>query len=301
MRYRPFGASGSTVSALTLSLGLDALAKGPAAAEDMIYSALESGINSYRLETADPVLAEVVGKALTNVDRKLLNVSLMLGTGDGKRGSERDFTAQGMTGFIDRALHLSGLGWFDTAILQQPGEDELPQTSLNALKALRATERVKFLGIAGEDEVMDTYVSTGAFDVLLTPYHVNVDWRVQSRVRTAREQDMAIVAYDYFPESLNSIKKVTAIHQPKKGFFGFGGTNKSPLAGAGTFAFLHETPNWSAEAICLAHAMTNPSICSVIISSADAERLNALAAIPERDMPPGLAAQIEMARVRTAA
>ncbi len=301
MRYRPFGASGSTVSALTLSLGLDALAKGPAAAEEMIYSALESGINSYRLETADPVLAEVVGKALLNVDRKLLNVSLMLGTGDGRRGSERDFTAQGMTGFIDRALHLSSLGWFDTAILQQPGEDELPQSSLNALKALRATERVKFLGIAGEDEVMDAYVSTGAFDVLVTPYHVNVDWRVQSRVRAAREQDMAILAYDYFPESLSSSKKVAAIHQPKRGFFGFGGARKNPLAGAGTFAFLHETPNWSAEAICLAHAMTNPSICSVIIRTADVERLNALAAIPERDMPPGLAAQIEMARVRTAA
>ncbi len=301
MRYRPFGASGSTVSALTLSLGLDALAKGPAAAEEMIYAALESGINAYRLETADPVLAEVVGKALTNVDRKLLNVSLMLGTGDGKRGSERDFTAQGMTGCIDRALHVSGLGWIDTAILDQPGEDELPQSSLNALKALRATERVRFLGIAGDDEVMDTYVSTGAFDVLATPYHVNVDWRVQSRVRAAREQDMAILAYDYFPDSLNSIKKATAIHKPKKGFFGFGATRNDPLAHAGTFAFLHQTPNWSAEAICLAHAMCDPSICSVIVTSGDAERLNALAAIPERDMPPGLAAQIEMARVRTAA
>lgn len=302
MRYRPFGASGSTVSALTLSLGIDALARGPAAAEEMIYSALEAGINSYRLETADPVLAEVVGRALTNVDRRLLNLSLMLGTGDGKRGSERDFTAPGMTGFIDRALHVSGLGWFDTAILQQPGEDELSQSSLNALKALRATERVKFLGIAGEDEVMDTYVSTGAFDVLVTPYHVNVDWRVQSRVRQAREQDMAILACDYFPESLDTPRKAASLVGPRRGFLGLGRRkNNSPLAGAGTFAFLHETANWSAEAICLAHAMTNPSICSVIILSADAERLNRLAAIPERDMPPGLAAQIEMARVRTAA
>ncbi|MBB5746830.1 oxidoreductase [Brevundimonas variabilis] len=302
MRYRPFGASGSTVSTLTLSVGLDALAAGPEAAESLIYSALETGINSYRLETADPVVAEVVGRALSNMDRRLLNVSMTLGTGDGRRNSERDFSAEGMTGYIDRALNVSGLKWFDTAILQQPAEDELSQPSLNALKALRATERVKYLGIGGDDDVLDTYVSTGAFDVLVTPYHVNVDWRIQSRVRQAREQDMAILTYDYFPESLNTPSKAANIAKPKFGFFGLGQRrNKNPLASVGTFAFLHETPNWSAEAICLAHAMTNPSICSVIINAADARRLDQLANIPERDMPPGLAAQIEMARVRTAA
>ena len=301
MRYRPFGASGSTVSTLTLSVGLDVLAGGPDAAEALIYSALETGINSYRLETADPVVAEVVGRALSNVDRRLLNVSMMLGTGDGRRNSERDFTAEGMTGLIDRALNVSGLKWFDTAILQQPAEDELSQPSLNALKALRATERVRFLGIGGDDDVLDTYVSTGAFDVLATPYHVDVDWKVQGRVRQAREQDMAILAYDYFPDSLNTPSKAANIAKPKLGFFGLGQSRrKDPLATVGTFAFLHQTPNWSPEAICLAHAMTNPSICSVIIHAADARRLDLLAVIPERDLPPGLAAQIEMARVRTA-
>ena len=302
MRYRPFGASGSTVSTLTLSVGLDALSGGPDAAEALIFSALEAGINSYRLENADPVVAEVVGRALSNVDRRLLNVSMMLGTGDGRRNSERDFRAESMTGFIDRALNVSGLKWFDTAILQQPGEDELSQPSLAALKALRATERVRFLGIGGDDDVLDTYVSTGAFDVLATPYHVNVDWKVQSRVRQAREQDMAILAYDYFPESLNTPSKAANLTKPKLGFFGLGRRRENnPLANAGTFAFLHDTPNWSAEAICLAHAMTNPSICTVIIRASDARRLDLLATIPERDMPPGLAAQIEMARVRTAA
>jgi hypothetical protein len=34
-----------------------------------------------------------------------------------------------------------------------------------------------------------------------------------------------------------------------------------------------------------------------MIKAMDADRLNLLAAVPERDMPPGLAAQIEMARV----
>lgn len=304
MRYRPYGPSGAAISTLTLSLGIDAVSRGPEIAADLIYSALEAGINSYRLETADPVLAEVVGHALGNVERKLLNVSLALGRGDGRRGGDRDFSAEGMTHAIDRALHVSGLGWIDMALLEEPAEPELPQSSLNALKALRATERLRYLGVSGDGEVMDAYVSTGAFDVLATPYHVNSDWRVRSRLRAAREQDMAILAYDYFPEALDTARKAAAAHKPKKGLFGLGSggrSKKDPLAGVGTFAFLHQTPHWDAESICLAHVMADSSVSSVLIQARDAQRLNALAAIPERDMPPGLAAQIEMARVGTAA
>jgi aryl-alcohol dehydrogenase-like predicted oxidoreductase len=304
MRYRPFGASGGAVSSLTLSLGVDALARGEKPAHELIYEALEAGINAYSLETADPVLAEVLGHALANVDRKLLNVSLHLGAGDGRKGSARDFSAEGITGAIDRCLHVSGLGWFDLAILDEPGEHELPQSSLSALKALRATERVRYLGVAGEGEVMDAYVSTGAFDVLATPFHVNVDWRVRSRMRAAREQDMVILAYDYFPEALNTEKKAATVNQQpvRKGLFGFTGgkperPKDDPLANVGTFAFLHRTPNWTAEAICLAHAMTDPNVASVLVRATDPERLAVLAAVPERDMPPGLSAQIEMARV----
>ncbi len=303
MRYRPFGPAGQAVSCLTLSLGVRDIAGGRQVGRELVYSALEAGINSYRLETADPLLAEVLGEALRHVDRKLVQVSLTLGAGDGRRGSGRDFSAEGITSAIDRALHTSGLGYFDLAILDEPGDHELPQSTLNALKALRATERVRLLGIAGDGEVMDIYVSTGAFDVLATPFHVNATWQVRSRLRAAQEGDMAIFVYDYFPDSLNTAKKAAAVHAPKKGFFGFGGSPKStegPHAHAGAFAFLHRTNNWTAEAICLAYALTDPSVSSVMIAASDVERLNTLSLVPDRDMPPGLGAQIEMARVANA-
>ena len=35
----------------------------------------------------------------------------------------------------------------------------------------------------------------------------------------------------------------------------------------------------------------------MLIEASDVERLNTLAQVPDRDMPPGLAAQIEMARI----
>ena len=294
MRYRPFGATGTAVSSITLSFGDAALARGRKAGLELIYSALEAGVNTFRLETADPVAAEVLGEALSYVDRALVCVILTLGVGYG-RGPDRDFSAEGMTGAIDRALHFSGLGWVDLALLQEPGQHELPQASLQALKTMRATDRIKLLGVAGGGEVMDAYVSTGAFDVLATPLDINVDWRIRNRIRSAREQDMAIFAYDYFHD-----RRHRAPDEPifKKSLFGLGKAKRPPdTPQKDAFGFLYRTQGWTAEAICLGYVLSDPSVSSVIVRADDPERLAILTAVPERDMPPGLAAQIEMARV----
>ncbi|MND77078.1 Aldo/keto reductase family protein [compost metagenome] len=302
MRYRPFGGTGAAVSNLTLSLGTEALGRGRAALSELIFTALEAGVNSYHLENADPALAEIVGEALGHVERRLVCVGVTLGVGDGRRKGFRDFSAEGLTGSIDRALHASGLGWFDVAVLDEPADDELPQASLTALKALRKAGHVKLLGVSGDSPVMDVYVSTGAFDVLYTPFHVNVEWRIRSRMRAARERDMAIFTYDYYPESLSTERKAAGAGTPrKKGLFGFGAKPvEQGLANAGSFAFLHQTPNWTAESICLAFILTDPAIASVMVDAINPERMEALALVPERDLPPGLSAQIEMARVGSA-
>ena len=303
MRYRPFGGTGAAVSNLTLSLGAEALARGRAGLSELIFTALEAGVNSYHLENADPVLAEIVGEALGHVERRLVCVGMTLGVGDGRKKGFRDFSAEGLSGAIDQALHASGLGWFDVAVLDEPADDELPQASLIVLKAQRKAGHVRLLGVSGDAPVMDVYVSTGAFDVLYTPFHANVEWRIRSRMRAARERDMAIFTYDYFPESLSTERKAAGAGAApkKKGLFGFGAKPvEQGLANAGSFAFLHQTPNWKAEEICLAFTLTDPAIASVIVEAINPERMEALAAVPERDLPPGLSAQIEMARVGSA-
>ena len=304
MRYRPFGATGAAVSNLTLSLGHEALGRGRAALSELIFTALEAGVNSYHLENADPVLAEVVGEALGHVERRLVCVGLTLGVGDGRKKGYRDFSAEALSHAIDQALHASGLGWFDVAVLDEPADDELPQASLVVLKAQRKAGHVRLLGVSGDAPVMDVYVSTGAFDVLYTPFHANVEWRIRSRMRAARERDMAIFTYDYFPESLSTERKAAGAGATprKKGLFGFASKAVEPgLTNAGSFAFLHQTPNWKAEEICLAFTLTDPAIASVMVDAINPERMEALAAVPERDLPPGLSAQIEMARVGSAA
>lgn len=298
MRYRPFGPSGAAVSAITLSVGADMLARGREAAMSLLFAALEQGINSYRLESADPVVAEVLGEALSHLDRKLALVSLTLGEVDPRR-QVRDFTSEGITAAVDRVLHYSGLGWIDVAVLDAPGEHELRYAGLNALKAMKRTERVRLMGIAGDGEAMDAFVSTGAFDVLVTPCNARSDWKVRARIRAAREQDMIVFATDYFPQALTREPQGEA-SPVRRGLFGLGAKAAAPPP-ADPYAFLRRTARWTPETICLAHALTDPALTSVIVQARDAQHLEALSETPERDLPPGLAAQMEMARVDAAA
>ncbi|MBP7649752.1 MAG: hypothetical protein KA744_07890, partial [Phenylobacterium sp.] len=69
-----------------------------------------------------------------------------------------------------------------------------------------------------------------------------------------------------------------------------------PLAGAGTYAFLHQTHGWSAEEVCLAYALTEPAFATVQVEQFRAEAIERLALITDKDLPTGVAAQIEMAR-----
>ena len=293
MRYRPFGVSGAAVSNLTLCLGAAAAARGGVHVRDMIFAALEAGINAYHFDIADPALLRAAGEALAHVERRLVIVSLELGA-----GADRDFSPIGLGRKIEQGLHVSGLGWFDIAVLDRPGEDELPQASLTALKTIRKAGHVRMLGVSGNEAVTDLYVSTGAFDALFTPFHANIEWRVRARMRAALERQMSLFVYDYFPDSLSTERKAAEAGAPKKrGLFGLGGRGPVEEARRGSFAFLHQTQGWTAEAICLAYGLTDPGVSSVLIRPRDRAHLEALAAAPERDLPAGLSAQIEMARV----
>lgn len=302
MRYRPFGRSGNAVSAVTLNLGETTVARGKSGGRAMITRALEQGVNTFHLETPDPVLAELVGEALSNVDRRLVFVVLRVGRRRGRGGMVCDFSPEAVTASIDQFLAVSGLDHIDVVMLDEPGEDDLPQATLQALKAMRAAGRVQMLGIAGGAEVMDAYVSTNAFDVLMTPFDINASWATRNRIRAAVERDMAVMAYDFYPEVLSSPKKAETHGQPKRGgLFGWGAPKQEPVfKGVGTFAFLHRTPDWTGEEICLAYALTEPTLASILVNPADETVLEALASVPERDLPPAMPAQIEMARLNQA-
>jgi aryl-alcohol dehydrogenase-like predicted oxidoreductase len=296
VRYRPFGRSGISTSAVTLRLGDTAARRGPEPLRQLIYVALEAGINSYQIAGSDPTIASVLGQALSVVERRLVFISLELGTANGRVGTTRDFSPESLTAAVDQTLIASNFDHLDLVVLDDPGVDELPRASLEALKGLRATGRVSLLGVAGENDAMDAYISTNSFDVLVTPYHLRCGWKERNRLKAAVQLDMGVMAYGWYPEEFTTLKKTEeASGVRKKGWFG-GRASNEPLSGMGTYQFLYDTKNWTAEEICLSYCLTEPAVATVLLDTDNPEHLAALAEVPDRDMPPGLAAQVEMAR-----
>lgn len=296
MRYRPFGRSGMATSALTLALTDETAARGHDHVRELVFAALEAGINSYHIGGADPRLAETVGHALAVVERRLVCVSLRLGMTAGRVGTTRDFSPEALTAAIDHAIGTSGLDHIDFTVLDAPGIDELQRDALEALKAARASGRIGMLGVAGDNDAMDAYISTNAFDVLVAPYHLRSGWKERNRLKAGVDRDMGILAYGWYPEEFMTPAATEALVPKKSGFFGAFKSQEHPLQGMGTYQFLHRTANWTAEEICLSYVLTEPALASVIIEARDVAHLQTLAAVPEREMPPGLAAQVEMAR-----
>lgn len=287
MRYRPFGPAATVVSAISLTLGDDPTRSKPADWVNLIYAALESGINCFEVTGRDPAIMDGVAKALEAVERRLVFISWRFGVHTTADGPVRDFSAQGLTHQVCAVLARTGMDYIDVALLDEPKSHELPQEGLAALTEIKTTGAANMLGVAGDDDALDYYISTDAFDVLAAPFNLTSGWKERHRVRSAVELDMAVIGYNAYPEAFHRQSAIAAQAAAKGG---------GPLHGMGSYAFLDRTSQWDAEEICLAYALTEPSLATVAIRPGTLARMEQLAAVTDREMPPGLAAQIEMAR-----
>jgi aryl-alcohol dehydrogenase-like predicted oxidoreductase len=300
MKYRPLGSTGAAVSSLCLSIGEADFAKGPGAVKALIIAGLEAGINAYHFDSADAELLQTAGEALSHVERTLIWIGISLGGPRTRGDTPRAFTPEQLSKTVEEALHGSGLGWFDVVVLDEPAEQELTLSSLNTLKALRSSGQVRMLGIKGDAPVTDTYISTGAFDALYTPYSVNTHARIHTRMREAQRRDLAVFIYDYDREVRLYAKQAANIPPPKKktlmNWLGLT-PEEQPQTVATSFDFMHNTPGWQAHELCLNLVLTNPTVSSALISVEHPSDIEGLAKALERHLPAGIAAQIEMARV----
>ncbi len=287
MRYRPMGPAGAIVSAISLSLESDPARSRPSDWVSYIFAALENGISTFVLNADEPVMMEGLANALQSIDRRLAFVAMRLGGG---AGAPRDFSPQGLSAQVTSALVRTGAQYLDAILLDEPGPDELSATALLQLEQLKARGAINFLGMAGEGDPIDEHVATGFFDLLATPFNITSGWRERNRLRGAGAHDVSVIGYRPYPRDFHAAVAAAASRKTP------GKRTRDPLAGRGSYAFLDSTHGWSAEEICLAYALTEPSLASVQIKATDANHLARLAAVAEREMPPGLAAQIEMAR-----
>jgi aryl-alcohol dehydrogenase-like predicted oxidoreductase len=284
------GGSGMAVSAVSMRLTDSATRTTPQAWRELIYAAFENGINAFEVVGRQPSLIEGFGQALQAVERRLVFVALRLGPVVSPAGAIlRDFSPDGLLVSLESFLGRTGLDYADAVILDDPQVEELSPQALEGLKAMRDAGRARMLGVAGEDSAIDAYISAGAFDLLCTPFSLVSGWKERLRLKAAMERDMAVIGYGFYPEQFHG----GASNEHKKAWRS---SEAHPLAGVGTYAFLDRTVGWTAEEICLAYALTEPTLATIQINTDLVNKVEALAAVPERDMPTGVPAQIEMAR-----
>jgi aryl-alcohol dehydrogenase-like predicted oxidoreductase len=276
------------ISAVSLALNDSPGRSTPQAWRDLVFGALENGVNAFEVVGRQPTLVEGLGEAVKAVERRLLFIALRLGPMLTPNGAlARDFSPESLLLSVESFLGRTGLEYADAVILDDPQVDELAPAALDGLRAMREAGRARMLGVAGDSPATDAYISSGAFDLLAMPFSLVSGWKERLRLKAAIERDMAVIGYGYFPEQLRG--EMGRVE--KKSLFG-----GDPLQGVGTYAFLERTPGWTPEEICLAYALTEPSLASVQVDGDRPEQVEALAAIPERDLPTGVPAQIEMAR-----
>ena len=290
MRYRPFGGAGAVVSAISLRIPSNS---GMAADEcvALVHAALEQGVNYIEAPAGDAEVLFGLGDAVAAVERDLMVLSLRLGC---ETAGRRDFSAEGLARQITDAMARTGLSRFDVAVLDDPASDELSPQALATMKQARSSGRCRMIGVSGIDDALDAYLSAGAFDLLAIPFNLGSGWRERRRLIAAQKRDMTIVGFDPWPVEFRERRSEAA----PKGFLGraFGGKPADPLAGAGTYAFLDTTRGWTSEEICLAYALTDVKIATVMVEADSIEHLERLASVADREMPAGLSAQVEMAR-----
>lgn len=279
MRYRPLGKLGMAVSTVSARLDGGKCGGDPDAWLRFIHGAFESGINAFEVVNPTAALMEGLAHAGRSVERRLIFVALRLAD---------DLSADQVLAEVDRFLSATGLEALDLAILN--GDSDLHNEGIWALEDLRATSRVKRLGIIAESDEAAQHLHNGAFDVLIAPFHLLSGWRERLRVRTAADKGMSVMAIEPYPRDARTMA------EPKTAKRRWFSKPAYPLAGQGSYDFLHSTYGWTAEEICLSFAMTETAVATVIVEVDSLEHLESLAAVSERDLPVAVAAQIEMAR-----
>lgn len=285
MRYRPFGASGKAVSAVSLVLTETAAAPTPQAWRGVLFGAMECGVNCFELVAGSERLARGVNEALQAVDRSLLFLTWRI-----CGGANQSLGAEALGQDLRQALALTSAAYFDLVMLDEAAVQSVTPEAEALLADLKSAGLVRQTGIRGDGAAIDEAVRKGGYDALASPFSLVSDGRTRRRVKDAAEVDMAVIAYDAIPAN------ICRPPQQQQKAAGLLRRTADPLAGVGTYNFLHETRGWLPEELCLGYALTEPAFATVQIDTLSAAAIERLAGVAERDLPTGVVAQIEMAR-----
>jgi aryl-alcohol dehydrogenase-like predicted oxidoreductase len=278
MRYRPFGRTGIAVSAFSLMLNGEGDRRKASDWLAIIHGALEHGVNAFEISRPSPALLSGLADGIAAVRRALLFVSLRV---------DPNIRGRQIDGWVSEVIAAGGLGVIDLYTIDA-ASPEFEEALVAGLR-LKDLNLVRRLAVAGPGELLVDHVEDPLFDALVMPFGLMSGWRDRNLVRTALARQMGVMSYDPYPAQLDQM--VADDKKPvKTGWF----KRPEPLATSGSHAFLQSTPGWTAEQICMAHALTEPAITTVQMPVKNLDHLVDLAAVPERNLPAQISAQIEM-------
>ena len=245
----------------------------------MVCAGLECGINSFSFAAGEVGAAEALRQAVVLVGRRVLILMLRL-----------DIDGAPFERQVRTALAASGATYLDTVMLDRPGPGVLSRSELGELEALRHARLTTRLALAGDSLTTDAYLGQIDFDVLAIRYNICSGWPERNLLKHAAERGMTILGYGPHidpaePAAASPVTRGLArlIRRPQ-------------MASPEAYAFLDQTHGWTGRQITLAYALTEPGLASVIVEPEDAALLESLSQAVERELPAGVAAQIEIAR-----
>jgi len=192
------------------------------------------------------------------------------------------------------AIKDTGFDYLDFLTLDHPTQNRVPEDTMAFLMNLRRAKMLRRLCAIGEAIDFPELWQSADYHAIITSLNIDSDWAKRNAITQSLSLDINIFCENYFPEYLrNAHNHVKS--QRVGGFLGMGG-KFDPLVNTGTYAFLHQTPDWTAEELCLAYVLAEPNVSSVWIAPENLAQLRSLADVPERELPSSVPAQIEMAR-----
>lgn len=292
MRYRPFGRSGLALSTLGLRLSRLRIGSNYGLLNKLIVAGLENGINTYHFDSTARDFLKAAAQAFSVVERRLLFISVSAQDA-GLACDSVGYSLRSLKERLRVAIKETGLQSLDLLMFSPPGALSLPQDTLAFLDSLKQAHMLRYTGAHGDTADLPGLIATGHFNVLQTGFDIDTNWDKRRQIDRALQNEMNVVACDYFPAAYRKASEVVPAAARRSWF---GGKPQNPLAGAGTHAFLHQTPEWSPEELCLGYALAQPTLSCVFIDAETPQEIEALAHVTERTLPSSVPAQIEMAR-----
>ena len=293
MRYRSFGEGGQSIS--TVLPAVDSQESGTIS-DSFLTGCLNLGVNAFEARVDDLTAIQALGRILPKVERSMVVVGLRVEASDPRY--PRDLSRETLIRQLQDALRNTGLRWIDYLIVDDPGPGELGSSFFMTVEAARQAKRLRYVGVSGDSPAISDLIEAGGLQIYAAPYNLRCSQIVRRRMRQAEAASVMILGYDHYPEEIRKPQSLpTVAASGIMRFLGLGAARRAPADNEGPYSFLNYVRGWTAEQVCLSYTLNEPSLSAARVNAPDLETLRGLVEAAERELPNGLSAQIELARV----